>query len=84
MERNEFGQMEIVQFICKNKLYVDWSTMCELLDQKSTNLFRIINKLESFTEIPTIRYKNRKYFLTEWVLNSFWKTISDAQKAGKL
>ena len=84
MERNEYGQTEFIQYVYKNKLYCDWSTMCELLDQKSTNLFRLITKLESFTEIPHIHYKNRKLFLSDWVLKSFWKTVPEAQLAGKL
>ena len=84
MERIEFGQTEIIQFVYKNKLYVDWSTACELLDQKSTSLFRLVCKLEKFTEIPIVKYKNRKYYLTEWILTGFWKTVSEAQKAGRL
>jgi hypothetical protein len=84
MERNEYGQMKIIQFVYENKLYVDWSTMCELLDQKSTPLFRLISKLEKCTEIPVVKYKNRKYYETEWVLTKFWKTVSEMQLAGKL
>ena len=84
MERNDFNEIEIYQLYYRKKLYCDWTTTCEVLDQKSTNLFRLISKLETFTEIPTVRYKNRKYFLTEWVTTKFWKTVNEAHSLGKL
>jgi len=84
MERNEFGQTEIYQLLYKKKLYCDWTTTCDLLNEKSTNLHRLMSKLSKVQELPTIRYKNRIYYSSEWILTGFWKSVSDAQKAGKL
>lgn len=81
MERNEFNhiQCRLPQLFYNGNYYLDYSSFVEVSGLNSTSLFRT---LKAIPDVPKIRYKNRSYFLTEFVF-TFWRHVSDANKNRK-
>ena len=61
------------QLFHEGEYYLDWTSFVEVSGLPSTNLYRIIKVLP---DVPTIKYKNRTYYLTKWCFG-FWRTVSN-------
>lgn len=69
----DFGKEKFPQLLVDGRLYVDWTVFCEKIcgasGQSTSSLWRTIKKHGLHEH--AIKYKNRYYFRTRFMLNYF-------------
>ena len=75
-----YGERKYVRVLANDAVYIDFRTLCAILDTNSTTIFRMLKKMEIDTMVDEsgqkiiFKYLNRIYYLESFAF-TFWKIV---------